>query len=94
MFVETNILSQQKFCRGKHTFVMTKKILVAAPASDTIYRPFPSLPPFPHPPIDFGLFHNAIDASKNSDATFKCYYALHSYVQTAFSHDQFSCIIY
>ena len=39
-FVETNItLSRQKFCRGKHTFVATKMILVAAPANDTRRRP-------------------------------------------------------
>ena len=32
IFSATNIiLSQQKFCRGKHTFVATKMILVAAP---------------------------------------------------------------
>ena len=30
-----NILSRQKFCRDEHTFVATKIILVAAPASDT-----------------------------------------------------------
>ena len=31
----TNVLSRQKHCRGKHTFVATKMILVAAPASHT-----------------------------------------------------------
>ena len=41
MFVTTNILSRQKFCRGKQTFVATKDvfvatkiILVADPAND------------------------------------------------------------
>ena len=35
--VATNIiLSRQKFCRGKHVFVTTKIILVAAPTSDGV----------------------------------------------------------
>ena len=34
-FVKTNIiLSRQKFCRSKHTFVATKIMFVAAPAND------------------------------------------------------------
>ena len=34
-FVPTNIIfSRQNFCHGKHTFVATKMILMAAPASD------------------------------------------------------------
>ena len=37
IFVATHTcLSRQRFCRDKHTFVATKMILVAAPASDNI----------------------------------------------------------
>ena len=33
---QTRVLSRQMFCRGKHTFLATKMILVATPANDTV----------------------------------------------------------
>ena len=44
VFVATTVLSRQRFCRGKHTFV-AKTVLVAVAASDTCQPLSESLPP-------------------------------------------------